>query len=55
MSIIRATAKILDISPKEVASRPLPEYYPVDLKYFKSVNEVGTDVFIRIKKAKTSN
>lgn len=50
--VIRKSAQILGISPRTMSKAVLPDFYPLDLKYFQSVNSVGCDVYIRIQKGK---
>lgn len=49
--LVQQAAKLLGVSPDELAKRVTPEYYPVGLSYFYDITSVPCDVYIRIRKA----
>lgn len=49
-SLIRTAAKILNITAKEMASRPVPDFFPVSTKIFFNLKTVDCDVYYKVKK-----
>jgi HD-GYP domain-containing protein (c-di-GMP phosphodiesterase class II)/CheY-like chemotaxis protein len=49
-SLMRAAAKILNVTAKEMASLPVPNYYPVSTKLFFHIKTVPCDVFYKVRK-----
>lgn len=49
-SLIRAGAKVFDITAKEMASLEVPQYYPISTKLFFHMKQVPCDVYYRVRK-----
>lgn len=47
---IKVAAQILGITPQDMASRVMPSFHPIPLKYFQNLSEVNCDVFVGINK-----
>lgn len=48
--VINAAAKILGVNPENLANKVLPDYIPIPVSYFVTLETSCCDVFIRIKK-----
>mgnify|MGYP003390334785 CR=1 FL=1 len=49
--LVQQAAKLLGVSPEDLAQRVTPEFVAVSLSYFYDITQVPCDVFIRIRKA----
>lgn len=50
-SLLRAAAKILGITAKDMAEREVPEYFAISTKIFFNINTVPCDIFYKVKKS----
>lgn len=51
-TLVKSCAKILGITAKDMAEKPVPTYYPIPLKVFFNLDLVHTDVYYKVKKGK---
>lgn len=51
-TLIKSCAKILGITAKDMAQKPVPTYYPIPLKVFYNLDTVQSDVYFKVKKGK---
>lgn len=49
-ALLQALAKILEITAKDMASRPVPKYFPIPLKLLSSLETSHCDIFYRNEK-----
>jgi HD-GYP domain-containing protein (c-di-GMP phosphodiesterase class II) len=49
--VIQTSAKVLGINENVLASKAVPDYSPVPVRYFLNIDNSNCDVFIRIKKS----
>lgn len=47
--LLRAMARILEISAKDMAEREVPKYYPIPIKIFSSLEQSVCDIYFRSK------
>lgn len=46
-SILQTMAKILEITAKEMAQRPVPKFFPIPIRLIKTMQETDCDIFYR--------
>jgi len=51
--VIKVSAKVLGVSAESLEARVLPEFIPIEVRYFLPLDTSCCDVFIRIKKSPT--
>lgn len=51
-SLVRASAKILGITAKDMIAKPVPHFYPIPIRLFFNLDRVNCDVYYRVKKSK---
>lgn len=49
--LVQSAAKLLGVTPEDLAKRVTPEFVAVGLSYFYEINQVPCDVYLRIRKA----
>jgi len=46
-SLLQTMAKILEITAKEMAQRPVPKFFPIPIRLIKTMNETDCDIYYR--------
>lgn len=54
-SLVRASARILGITAKDMVTKPVPHFYPIPIRLFFNLDKVNCDIFYRVKKSKEEN
>ncbi len=54
-ALVRTVAKLLGITAKDMAESVVPDFYPIPVKLFYSMNKIPCQVFYRVKKNKTES
>ena len=49
--LVKHAQSLLGVSKEDIAKKVVPDYVPVDVKYFYEINHTPCDVYIRIKKS----
>tara|TARA_R110002072_G_scaffold64203_9_gene159996 strand:- start:44013 stop:45362 length:1350 start_codon:yes stop_codon:yes gene_type:complete len=54
-NFVQTIAKVLGVTAKEMASKLVPEYYPIPIKMFNNFDKTPCDVFYKVSKSAANN